>query len=80
MRLFRFWTKDECIAAIRALEDGVTSGAQSIQYPSGGGMAMTTLENAAMVLDHLYRRVDELDGKPARSEIRIFHFVPKRGW
>lgn len=80
MRLFRYWTRPECVDAIKALEEGVASGAQSIQYPSGGGMAFTTLDNASRILAHLYRRVDELDGTRSKSEVRYIRMIPKRGW
>ena len=83
MRLFRFWTKEQCTEAILALEEGIATGAQSIQYPSpsGGGMAFTSLSNATTILDHLYRRVDELDGKRRRkNDFSFIRFIPKRGW
>lgn len=82
MRLFSRWNRERCLAALEALEDGIASGAQSIQYPSGGGMAFTTLQNAAILVSHLNRRIDELDGKrPARSAVRYVPFItsPTRG-
>lgn len=81
MRLFRRWDKERCLAALDALEEGIASGAQSIQYPTGGGVAFTTLDNAAILVDHLNRRIDELDGKSRPSPIRYVPFItsPTRG-
>lgn len=82
MRLFSRWDKARCEVALEALEEGVASGAQSIQYPNGGGMAFTSLENAATLIDHLNRRIDELDGKLRRRPIARYFTVitsPTRG-
>jgi hypothetical protein len=82
MRLFRRWDKERCEAALDALQEGIASGAQSIQYPNGGGMALTTLQNAAVLVDHLERRIDELDGKRRRgSAVRYVPVItsPTRG-
>lgn len=80
MRLFRFWTREQCIKAITELEEGISLGAQSIQYTTGGGMAFTTLDNASQILKHLYRQVDDLDGKPSgRSAVKHQAMTFSRG-
>lgn len=80
MKLFRRWTKAELEEAIRALEDGISSGAQSISYPAGGSLSYTTFENATTILDQLYSRLDDLDGKRRKSSVQLIPFVVKRGY
>lgn len=80
MKLFRRWTKAELEEAIRALEDGISSGAQSISYPAGGSLSYTTFENATTILDQLYSRLDDLDGKRKKASVKLLPFVVKRGY
>ena len=80
MRLFRFWTREQCTDAILALEEGLASGAQNISYPAGGSLSYTNFENAEKLLSSLYRRIDELDGKRKKSAVKILPFVVKRGY
>jgi len=80
MRLFRFWTREQCTEAIIALEEGLASGAQSISYPAGGSLSYTTFENAEKLLRALYGRIDDLDGRRGKKPVRIVPFIVKRGY
>ena len=80
MKLFRRWTKAELEEAIRALEDGLSSGAQSISFPAGGSLSYTNFENATNILDQLYARIDELEGKRKKASVKLLPFVVKRGY
>lgn len=80
MKLFRRWTKIQLEEAIFALEEGISSGAQSISYPAGGSLSYTNFENATDILDQLYARLDELDGKRRKSSVKLLPFVVKRGY
>lgn len=80
MKLFRRWTKTELEEAIRALEEGISSGAQSISYPAGGSLSYTNFENATNILDQLYARLDELDGVRKKVSVKMLPFVVKRGY
>lgn len=80
MKLFRRWTKAELEEAIHALEEGLSSGAQSISYPAGGSISYTNFENATNILDQLYARLDELEGTRRKPAIRMIPFVVKRGY
>lgn len=80
MKLFRRWTKPQLEEAIFALEEGISSGAQSISYPAGGSLSYTSFENATNILDQLYARLDELEGKRRRPSIQMIPFVVKRGY
>ncbi|MDH0123291.1 hypothetical protein ABE562_04835 [Brucella intermedia] len=80
MKLFRRWTKPQLEEAILALEEGISSGAQSISYPAGGSLSYTSFENATNILDQLYARLDELEGKRRRPSIQMIPFVVKRGY
>ncbi len=80
MKLFRRWTKPQLEEAIFALEEGISSGAQSISYPAGGSLSYTNFENATNILDQLYSRLDELEGKRRRPSIQMIPFVVKRGY
>lgn len=80
MRLFRMWTVQQCTDAILALEEGLALGIQSIQYPTGGGTTSTTPQNAMIVLEHLYARLDTLQGRRPDRAIRQWKLLPKRGW
>ena len=68
MRLFRYWTKEQAVEAILAIEEGMSSGAQSISYPAAGSVAYTTPEASVFILTHLYRHVDRLEGRPIDSD------------
>jgi len=80
MRIFRFWTREQCTEAILALEEGLASGAQSISYPAGGSLSYTSLENAEKLLCALYGRIDDLDGRRSRKSVRVLPFIVKRGY
>lgn len=80
MRLFRFWTREQCTDAIFALEEGLASGAQSISYPAGGSLSYTNFENAEKLLTALYSRIDILDGKRPKARVKLVPFVVKRGY
>ncbi|MEN3142331.1 hypothetical protein ABDF71_09975 [Ochrobactrum sp. WV_118_8] len=80
MKLFRRWTKPQLEEAIFALEEGISSGAQSISYPAGGSLSYTNFENATNILDQLYARIDELEGKRKKAYVKLLPFVVKRGY
>lgn len=80
MRMFRLWSKDECVQAIKALEEGIASGAQSLSYPAGGSVSYTTLENSHQILTWLYARLDEVEGARGKSAVRFIPTVARRGW
>ncbi len=80
MKLFRRWTKQQLEDAIFALEEGLSSGTQSISYPAGGSLSYTTFENATTILDQLYARLDDLDGKHRKPAVKLISFVVKRGY
>lgn len=80
MRLFRFWTRQQCTDAILALEEGLATGAQSISYPAGGSLSYTNFENAEKLLAALYARLDELEGKRKKASVKLLPFVVKRGY
>lgn len=80
MRLFRYWTREQCTEAILALEEGLATGVHSISYPAGGSLAYTSLSNASKLLQHLYSRLDDLNGKKRRPSIQFIQHVVKRGW
>lgn len=78
MRLFSFWTRQQCVDAILALEEGLATGAQSISYPAGGSLSYTSLANAEKLLRGLYARIEDLDGKRRRPPVQFIPFVVKR--
>lgn len=79
MKLFSFWTRQQCVDAILALEEGLATGAQSISYPAGGSLSYTSFANAEKLLRGLYARVEVLDGKRRRPAVQLLPFVVKRG-
>lgn len=80
MRLFRYWTREQCTEAILALEEGLASGAQNISYPAGGSLSYTNFSNAEKLLAALYRRIDDIEGKRQKAPVKMLPFVVKRGY
>jgi hypothetical protein len=70
MRLFRLWTRDELVQAIRDIESAIASGAQSVSYTGGGSVGYAQGSEMRRVLASLYDRLDELDGTPKAPRVR----------
>lgn len=81
MRLFRLWTRDQCVSAITKLEQGIATGAASVSYPTAAGsVSFVSLDSASRILEHLYARLDQIDGKKRKGlGIGIVRVVPRRG-
>lgn len=79
MNFFKYWTREECLEASRALTDGLASGAASISYPAGGSLSYTSFDNASNLLKMLHARIDQLDGKRPSRAISYTPIVVKRG-
>ncbi len=80
MRLFRTWTRDELVVAIRGLEEGLTTGAQSVGYSAAGTVVYVRRADAISVLRDLYERLDECDGAQPRPRVRHVRPIPLRGY
>ena len=66
--LFRLWTRDEIVTAIRAIEEQLSLNVQTVSYSGGGTVSNGTPENARLTLRSLYARLDSIDGvTPQRS-------------
>lgn len=78
-KLFRLWNKQQVEEAVLALEEGLTLGLQSIQYPTGGGSAFTTPEKAMKVLRALYARLDEIEGVRRSTGPRSWTIINRSG-
>jgi hypothetical protein len=79
MRLFRLWTRDELVTAIRALEEALASGVQSISYTGGGDVAQVAAADMTRTLQSLYDRLDEIDGTPKEPRVRHVRIRPSKG-
>jgi len=80
MRLFRLWTRDEIVTAIRDLEGALASGAQSISYTGGGTVAQVTSGDMSRTLMSLYDRLDQLDGVKATPKVRHVRVNSSKGF
>ena len=72
---YRYWTRDELIAAVRGIEEGLSTGAASVGYSAAGTVAYVTRANAMATLRDMYDRIDQLDGigsAPTVRRVRIF--------
>lgn len=80
MRLFRRWTKEQCLAEIQAIEANLASGIVSISNPTQGGITYRTATEALQIIGHLEARLDELDGKKPKNPVRRQIMWGQRPW
>lgn len=80
MKLFRLWTRDEIVTAIRDLEAAITSGAQSISYVGGGTVAQVASSEMLRTVRSLYERLDEIDGVKVQPRMQHIRVQPSRGF
>jgi hypothetical protein len=65
--LFRLWTRDEIVVAIREIEEQLSLNVQTVSYSGGGTVSNGTPENARKTLRSLYARLDSIDGVKSQS-------------
>lgn len=66
--LFRLWTRDEIVVAIREIEQQLSLNVQTVSYTGGGTVSNGTPDNARKILRSLYARLDSIDGvRPSSS-------------
>lgn len=80
MRLFRTWTREELVEAIRGIEESLSTGAQSVQYTAGGTVTYSSRSDALRTLQALYDRLDEIEGRRASPKVRHIRVIPMRGY
>lgn len=80
MRLFRTWTRNEVVEAIRDIESGLATGSQSVSYTGGGTVTYSSRADALRTLQQLYSRLDELDGAKRQPRVRHIRVIPLRGY
>lgn len=80
MRLFRRWTKEQCLAEIQAIEANLAAGINAISNPTQGSITYRSAEEALSILSHLEARVDEIDGVRTPNPIRRGGWYGVRPW
>jgi len=78
-RRFRFWTRDEIVETIRALEEALATGARFVNYVGGGTVTYAARDEFESLLNILYDRVDDLDGVKRAPKIRHVRVIARKG-
>lgn len=79
MRLFRLWSRDELIIAIRDIESAITTGAQSVSYTGGGSVSYAQGHEMRRILSALYDRLDEIDGTSKPKTKHVLTYTKSKG-
>ncbi|BDA85476.1 hypothetical protein Sa4125_30180 [Aureimonas sp. SA4125] len=77
---YRYWTRDELIAAVRGIEEGLSTGAASVGYSAAGTVSYVTRDNAMATLRDLYNRIDQLEGLGSAPVVRRVRMLAVKGY
>lgn len=70
MKLFRRRSREWLVQEAEDIEEIMASPIVSISHPTSGGQQFRTLAEAAMILEQIETRIDEIDGVKRRGRIR----------
>jgi hypothetical protein len=70
MKLFRRRSREWLVQEAADIEDIMASPIVSLSHPTSGGQQFRTLTEAAMILEQIEARIDEIDGVKRRKSIR----------
>ena len=70
MKLFRRRSREWPVQEAEDIEEIMASPIVSLSHPTFGGQQFRTLTEAAMILEQIEARIDEIDGVKRRNPVR----------
>jgi hypothetical protein len=79
-RRFRFWTRDELVAAVKELESAMVSGARFVNYTGGGSVTYVGEGEFKTAIRDLYEAIDLIDGVSPKPRVRhVLTYTKSKG-